>query len=167
MDTHTWIETNHKQLLVTTKKICKCNDEHKDLYQSVMEQLLKKHKVLDDMGDKEKMYYFVRVVKNNFFSKSSVYHYQHKKSSSVVNYVDDMGQYELIDEPYKETLPDMEWVYKQLDTLDWFSRDIFLMWLELGSLTAVAKQTTIPLNSVGRYIKEVKLKLKERWHKLN
>jgi hypothetical protein len=37
----------------------------------------------------------------------------------------------------------------------------------MGSLTAVSKQTTIPLNSVGRYIKDIKIILKERWQKLN
>jgi hypothetical protein len=37
------------------------------------------------------------------------------------------------------------------------------MWLELGTITAVSKQTTIPLNSVGRYIKNIKIELKQKW----
>jgi hypothetical protein len=57
----------------------------------------------------------------------------------------------------------MCWVHKQLEDLDWFSRDLFLMWLELGTITAVSKQTTIPLNSVGRYIKNIKIELKQKW----
>ena len=166
MNTTLWIQHNNKKLLYTAKKISKNNDEYMDLYQSVIEQLLKKQNVLDDMDDKEKMYYFVRVIKNNYFSQSSPYYYQHKKTSTRINYVEDINRYEIQDEVYEEHLPDMEWVYRQLDTLDWFSRDIFLMWLELGSLTAVARQTTIPLNSVGRYIKEVKQTLKDRWQRL-
>lgn len=149
----------------TTKNITKGYENYDDLYQSVIEQLLKKGNKLDDIDDKEKMYYFVRVVKNNFFSKSSPYYYQHIKNTTRLNYERDITNIDIVDEPYEENLPDIEWVYKELDTLDWFSRDIFIMWLELGSLTAVAKQTTIPLNSVGRYIKEVKQVLKEQWQK--
>jgi hypothetical protein len=161
-----WVQLNNQLLLNTTKNITKGYDNYDDLYQSVIEQLLKKGNKLDDMDDKEKMYYFVRVVKNNFYSKSSPYYYQHIKNTTRLNYERDITNIDMVDEPYQEDTPDIEWVYKELDTLDWFSRDIFLMWMELGSLTAVARQTTIPLNSVGRYIKEVKQILNDKWERL-
>ena len=126
-----------------------------------MEQILKKTTLLDTLTDKDRLYYFIRVVKNNYFSKTSPYYYQHKKVSCNDVKVDVIK--DIPDEPYVEELPDMFWVHKQLEDLDWFSRDLFLMWLELGTITAVSKQTTIPLNSVGRYIKNIKLELKEKW----
>lgn len=161
MNTKDWIDKNHSKLLYTTKKIVKNNNDYDDLYQSVVEQILKKTTQLDTLTDKDRLYYFIRVVKNNYFSKTSPYYYQHKKVSCNDVKVDVIK--DIADEPYVEELPDMFWVYQQLEDLDWFSRDLFLMWLELGTITAVSKQTTIPLNSVGRYIKNIKLELKEKW----
>ena len=161
MNTKDWIDKNHSKLLYTTKKIVKNNNDYDDLYQSVVEQILKKTTLLDTLTDKDRFYYFIRVVKNNYFSKTSPYYYQHKKVSCNDVKVDVIK--DIPDEPYVEELPDMFWVHKQLEDLDWFSRDLFLMWLELGTITAVSKQTTIPLNSVGRYIKNIKLELKEKW----
>ena len=65
------------------------------------------------------------------------------------------------DEP--EQYPTVEWVHKRLEFMNWFDRDIFLLWMELGSLKAVSKKTKIPHNSVGRYIKKVKIKLNKDW----
>lgn len=161
MNTKDWINKNHNKLLYTTKKIVKNSNDYDDLYQSVIEQILKKTTQLDTLTDKDRLYYFIRVVKNNYFSKTSPYYYQHKKVSCNDVRIDVIK--DIPDETYVEELPDIEWVYKQLEDLDWFSRDLFLMWLELGTITAVSKQTTIPLNSVGRYIKNIKLELKEKW----
>ncbi len=161
MNTRDWIDKNHSKLLYTTRKVVKNNNDYDDLYQSVVEQILKKTSQMDLMSDKDKLYYFIRVVKNNYFSKTSPYYYQHKKSVSNDIRIDVIK--DIPDEPYVEELPDMSWVHKQLEDLDWFSRDLFLMWLELGTITAVSKQTTIPLNSVGRYIKNIKIELKQKW----
>jgi hypothetical protein len=57
----------------------------------------------------------------------------------------------------------MEWVKRQLNTLDWFSRDLFLLWMELSTISKVSEQTKIPLNSVSRYINKIKRILQERW----
>jgi hypothetical protein len=71
-----------------------------------------------------------------------------------------------MDEPYMEPA-ELGWVHQQLENLSWFERDLFLMWMELGTLTQVSKTTTIPLNSVGRYINETKQKLIKLWGNRN
>ena len=68
MNTKDWIDKNHSKLLYTTKKIVKNNNDYDDLYQSVVEQILKKTTLLDTLTDKDRLYYFIRVVKNNYFS---------------------------------------------------------------------------------------------------
>lgn len=167
MDTRQWLTKNYTELLNITKKVVKNESEVDDVFQCVVEQVLLKDKKLDNIDDKQKLYYFIRVVKNNYYSKTSSYYYQYKKSSTHNLQFDETIYENIPVEPYNETLPTMEWVNGQLKELDWFSRDLFLLWLEMGSLTAVSKQTTIPLNSVGRYIKDIKTILKERWQKLN
>lgn len=167
MDTRQWLTKNYTELLNITKKVVKNESEVDDVFQCVVEQVLLKDKKLDTIDDKQKLYYFIRVVKNNYYSKTSSYYYQYKKSSTHNLQFDETIYENIPVEPYKENLPTMEWVNEQLKELDWFSRDLFLLWLDMGSLTAVSKQTTIPLNSVGRYIKDIKIILKERWQKLN
>jgi hypothetical protein len=73
----------------------------------------------------------------------------------------------IVDVEYEETIPDMDWVMEQLDELEWFDRDLFKLWLELGTLSNVSKRTKIPVNSVGKYIKEIKKELKIRWQQSN
>lgn len=137
-----------------------------DLLHCVIEQMMKKNS-LDPMLERERVFYFIRVLKNNYFSKTSPYYYQYKKKSSMETQFDTDYYENLPDEQYEENTPTLEWVYKELEDLNWFDRDLFLLWMELGTLTAVSKKTTIPLNSVGRYINEIKLQLLQKWENKN
>jgi len=160
-----WINKNHKEAMDMVKKICVDKDQQYDLFQSVVEQLLLKPKKVNEIPDSQKMYYFIRVVRNNYNSKTSPYHKEYRKNQNFhTPLIDDITE-GFIDEEYTETLPDIKWVHKQLETFDWFDRDLFLLWLEMGTLTSVSKQTHIPLNSVGRYINKIKKKLQELWQR--
>jgi len=160
MDMNEWINRNYKDLYNTTKNIVKHQQDVDDLFQSVMEQLLQNKQIREVPPDRRK-YFFIRTLKNNYYSKTSKYYYENKK------YQDKQTDYnpeihEQMDEPYMEPA-ELGWVYCQLENLSWFEKDLFLMWLELGTLTQVSKKTTIPLNSVGRYINETKQKLIKLW----
>jgi DNA-directed RNA polymerase specialized sigma24 family protein len=167
LETDKWIEKQYTLLLQTTKNIVKNPNEVDDILHCVLEQILKKKDVLDGMADKNKLYYFIRVLKNNYFSNTSRYHYQFKKPNEKMVYEITEQLTEIPDETPNDELPDMKWVMKELENLSWFDRDLFLLWMELGSLTSISKQTKIPLNSVGRYINETKQKLKKRWENRN
>lgn len=160
-----WINTHNKEAMEKVRNICKDPDQQDDLYQSVVEQLLSKPKKINEIPDSQKMYYFIRVVKNNFNSNTSYYHKVYRKNQNFhTPLLEDITE-GFIDEEYTETIPDMKWVHRQLETFDWFDRDLFLLWLEMGTLTNVSKQTQIPLNSVGRYINKTKKKLQELWQR--
>lgn len=161
-----WITINFTMLQDTTLRVVKNNQEADDVLQSVIEQLLHKREQLDEIPDKNKLYYFIRVLKNNYYSTTSNYYREHKKGSVYNKEWDEC--YEAIpDEVYKEEIPDIEWVKKELDTLPWFDRDLFLLWFELGTIINVSSQTTIPKNSVSRYIKQTKKLLQKRWESKN
>ena len=159
-----WIEINHTSMLEVSGTITKTPDEAADLYACVVEQLLNKPKKIDAIPDQQKKYYFIKVLKTNYFSKTSPYHYQYRKHThNHIPLIDDITEGFVVEE-YEETLPDMIWVEKTLnEEFDWYERDLFFLWIELGSLTNVSKQTLIPLNSVGRHINKIKIKLKEKW----
>ena len=67
------------------------------------------------------------------------------------------------DTPYTEDIPDMVWVRTELDKMGWFEADLFTLWIEMGTLIDIHRETTIPINSVGKYIKEIKKDLYQRW----
>jgi len=160
--TRNWIEMNYDLLYTTTRKIIKDTNQLDDFFHFILEDILRHEQKMDGLKDKEKMYYFVRVVKNQFFSKTSPYFYRIKRPYLTSETFEDT----LLDIPdeYKEDYPPLAWVYEQLEQEDWFYRDLFLLWIELGTLTAVSKKTTIPLNSVGRYINKIKKKLQKTWY---
>lgn len=162
MEIDKWIEKHHQELVIITKNITKKNDV-KDLFQSVVEQLLKKKEKLDELPDDKKKYFFIRVVSNNFHSNTSRFYYENRKGFNDTMELND-EIYEQQDEEPTE-YPTIEWVHKQLEDFHWFDRDLFLLWMELGSLKKVSRKTRIPHNSVGRYIKKVKIKLNQNWKK--
>jgi RNA polymerase sigma factor (sigma-70 family) len=158
-----WISHNNDLCLNKVREIVSNPDEADDLYQSVVEQLLRKPDKIDKVTDKEKYYFFIRVIRNNYFSKTSPYHYQYRKPSEKNIQIKEDILEQIEDEEYNDELPDMEWVKNELQHLDWFSRDLFLLWLELNTISNVSRQTQIPLNSVSRYINKIKKELKKRW----
>jgi RNA polymerase sigma factor (sigma-70 family) len=158
-----WISQNNDLCLNKVREIVSNPDEADDLYQSVVEQLLRKPDKIDKVTDKEKYYFFIRVIRNNYFSKTSPYHYQYRKPSEKNIQIKEDILEQIEDEEYNEEQPSMEWVKNELQHLDWFSRDLFLLWLELNTISNVSRQTQIPLNSVSRYINKIKKELKKRW----
>lgn len=159
-----WLGKNHETLWEITLNITKNKETCGDLYSSVVEQLLNKSHKLDKLSDQEKKYYFIKVLKINYNSKTSPYHYQYRKNNNQhIPLLEEITE-DISDEEYIETIPDIEWVEKRLEEdFDWYSRDLFMLWIELGTLTNVSNQTKIPLNSVGRHINKTKKKLRELW----
>jgi len=161
MEFDKWVQDNIHYLQRITYNITK-NADTDDLFQSVIEQMLQRREYYNSIDEKSRVYIFVRIVKNNYFSKTSRYYYENKKQSLLSEPFDESVFALPDDEPTHE--PTLEFVYTELDKMGWFERDIFLLWIELGSLKAVSKKTKIPHNSVGRYINKTKKELKRRWN---
>ena len=151
-----WISSNIEEL----KKICSSitrGQDSEDLLQLSIEQFLNNKKV-PDIPDKEKLYFFTRIVRNNYNSKSSPYYHLYKKFQFL--------EIENIEIPYLELEEDvitLDWVYNELKKLDWYYRRMMEMYIEEGcSITKLSKRTGIPLNSVSRDINKIRKILKER-----
>ena len=151
-----WISNNIEEL----KKICSSitrGQDSEDLLQLSIEQFLNNKKV-PDIPDKEKLYFFTRIVRNNYNSKSSPYYHLYKKFQFL--------EIDNIEIPYLELEEDvitLDWVYNELKKLDWYYRRMMEMYIEEGcSITKLSKRTGIPLNSVSRDINKIRKILKER-----
>jgi DNA-directed RNA polymerase specialized sigma24 family protein len=165
MELNKWIGENHNELQHVIGRITSNHALSDELYQEVILQLLEKPDKINALPDNQKMFYFIRVVKNNWHSNTSPFQYRRQQDLQRHIPYDHSHGKSLLDERYEENGPSMEWVIDQLNTLDWFNRDLFKMWIDLGTYTKVSQDTTIPLNSVGKYIKETMHVLNVRWDK--
>lgn len=157
---NTWIENNIEEI----KKICSSitrGEDSEDLLQLSIEQFLNNKKV-PTIPDKEKLFFFTRIVRNNYNSKSSPYYHQYKKFqfTSIENI-----EIEYLEE--EEPIITLDWVYDELKKLDWYYQRMMEMYIEEGcSITKLSQRTTIPLNSVSRDINKIRKILKEKRNEL-
>ena len=150
-----WLSNNYSEL----KNICNkfsTPEEVDDLLHLCIEQFIKNKKV-HQIPDKEKLYFFTKIVRNQYHSKSSKYHYTYRRYQ-----FSDVVETEIPDVVYEEDKFNMEWVYEQLKTIDWYYGRLFELYIEEGcSVTKLSKRTTIPINSVSRDINKVRRQLKQ------
>lgn len=151
-----WFKENYGKLRDICKNITKDNDVD-ELLHFCIEQVLKNKNFFAIENDKEKVYFFSRVVKNNYNSNKSPYHQQYRRH----NFNELKGEVEIVSKDYEENEIDLEWVMEQLKIMksgkDWYYGRLFDLYIEENcSLTNLSKRTTIPLNSVSRDIKKVR-----------
>ena len=147
-----WIEENILELKKICNRIAKQN-EIDDLLQESIEALLNNRRVRD-IPPNERFYFFARIVRNNFNSKTSKYHKVYRKNRFVEL------NFDIVQEEYEEPILSIEWVIQEIEKIkqtDWYLGQIFLLWLSKGAnLTLLSKQTGIPINSLSRDISKVK-----------
>lgn len=163
-----WVEDNYSEL----KKICNSISkgiETDELCQFCIEQFLI-NKNLHNIPNNSKLFYFAKIVKNNFLSQSSRYHTQYRKNKTL-----ELLDLEIPEQEYIEDPIDLNWVRKQIDLDmkfgDWYYSRLFQIYIECGaSVTKTAKKTTIPTNSVSRDLARYRkrlLQLREEARKNN
>lgn len=145
-----WITNNHNELKKICKRVSK-GEDYDDLLQLCIEQFIKNKKV-NDVPDNQKLFFFTRIVLNNFNSKTSHFYRQYKKYnfSSIENVEVEYLEYE-------ESPIDLEWVSRQIEQDkkdgDWYYARLFEIYIEQGcSVTKTSKLTSIPINSASRDI---------------
>lgn len=148
-----WIKENYDELMIICKKISRAEDVD-DLFQICIEQFLTNKKTIE-IPDEQKLYFFARIVRNNFNSTTSKYHNTHRKHT-----FQEINNIEIKEEEYKEPIISMDWVNAQIKNLkdnQWYYGRILELYIEEGcSLTKLSKRTSIPINSVSRDINKVK-----------
>jgi RNA polymerase sigma factor (sigma-70 family) len=152
-----YLTTNYYQLLSIAKKITKNHDLTEDLFHEVIIQLYNKNNiVLQEYSDDQMKYYIVSIIRINWHSKTSPFYYRIRKENSKYTNIDDI--YDLVDDTQleyeKQQLFDI--LEQSWCELDWFRKSLFEMYMTLGSMKKVSKQTRIPISSISRYLKESK-----------
>ena len=155
-----WIGQNINELRKICNSISRQNNVD-DLLQVCIEQLLKSKRI-HEVPETERLFFFARIVRNNFNSKTSKFHKIYRKN----NFVELSSNIDIPQEEYEEPVLSIEWVLEELELLkkeDWYLATITLHYFsEDCNLTRLSKKIGIPINNLSRDIKKSKLILNQK-----
>lgn len=162
-----WISISGGTMLRNVRNYVKDDHVADELFQCVVLQLLEKSDKIDKVKDNEKLFYFIRVIKNNYNSNTSPFMYKRVRDKKrLVEMNEEITHLEEEEYIEDDSFPPIEWIREQLDNEDlftWYQKDLWNLYFELKTLISVSRQTTIPSNTVSRHIKQINDKLKELW----
>ena len=134
-----------------------------DLFSFVVEELYKcDQDRIDEIITKNQMtFYVVRVMINQYHSKTSRYYYKYKKyyeyhtTTTIECLSADNTQYTIKDKELVEER--LEWIEEKLKDLYWFDAEVFKIYYREGfSLNQMQKETKINRNTLHKAITNVK-----------
>jgi hypothetical protein len=156
-----YITKNYYQLKSIAKKITNDDDmSHELLHECIVQLYDKNDIVLKKYDDNNIRYYITAVLRTNWYSKTSPFHYKIRKER--LKYVDLTSYFDVDKE--QETF-EIQNLYDILEVsyseLDIFEKSLMDLYLTLGSLKKVSQSTKIPLVSISRYINEAKKNIRD------
>lgn len=158
-----YLTRNYYQLYEIALKMTKHDELTKDLLHECILQVLEKDKVnLNNTDDNTIKYYFVAILRINYFSKTSPFHYRIRRERHIMN-IDINSCYDLSQEQEQF---EAEQIFQLLEEnyaeLDWFKKSLLDLYLSLNrSMKAVSRKTNIPNQSISRYINEIRRTVKK------
>ena len=162
-DIEDYIAKNYYIIYNIALKMTKQDPLTKDLLHEVILQLYDKQVItLKNYDDNSIMYYIVAVLRINYFSKTSPFHYRIRRERQLMN-VDVATCWDI---SYEQQEFETERIYQLLEEnyaeLDWFKKSVLDMYLSLNSsMNAVSRKTNIPKTSISRYINEIRKIVKD------
>jgi hypothetical protein len=152
-----YITRNYHQLLKISKSITKSDIEtSRELLHECLFQIYNRDEIkLKEYTDDNLRYYLTSIMRINYYSSTSPYHYRIRKERQKYTDLTEVMNMESEQEIF-ETEELFQLLEEEYCELDWFRKSLLDMYLTLNSLKAVSRKTTIPLTSISRYIKEGK-----------
>jgi RNA polymerase sigma factor (sigma-70 family) len=155
-----FISENYYLLLKIAKRITQGHELSQDLLHEVILQLYDKQEIkLKGYDDNSIKFYITAVMRINWNSKTSPFHYKIRKESAKYDELtenfdiaDDQENFER-----EELLTILEESYAELS---WFHKQLLDLYLIMGSMNKVSKSMEIPLTSVQTYIRQAKTQIK-------
>lgn len=158
-----YITKNYYELLNISKKITKGNggDLYKDLLQHTLLELYDRDEIkLRTYCENEIRYYIVACMRIGWYSNTSSFNY--KITREMKRYVDLNDIFHMEDEQSsfeKQIIFDI--LEESWADLNLFHKQLFELYMIIGSMKGLSEQTNIPLTSIKRYIKESKEQIKK------
>jgi|TARA_R100000781_G_C4052248_1_gene118058 DNA-directed RNA polymerase specialized sigma24 family protein len=156
-----YLEDNYDKLQDVSYNIT--NGKGEDLLSFVIEELYKcdQQRLKEIILEKKMTFYVIRIMLNQYNSKTSRYYYKYKKyyeyhtTTTIESITADNTEYSIKDK--KEVEQKLEWIEHKLKDLYWFDAEIFRIYYREGfSLNQMAKETKISRATIYKAIKNVK-----------
>lgn len=155
-------------MLKAVIKITNNDPKAEDLMHDVLLQLQNNEKY-NLMEGKDRLYFFIRAVQNQFYSNSSGFVRKYKRYS----FVELKDTFDIEEDIYIEK-PSIEWIKETLEAEAqrnpdfWYRKGIFELWLKHnGFIERVHKQTTIPRYEIKDVVNKMKAWLNQKWKQEN
>lgn len=125
------------------------------------------------IADKKIKFYFIRLCKNNFYSKTSKYYYKYDRPYKDISFNDDLMKYNnILIQENLYFIEDTDLINSILEELYWYDRELFKLYV-LGdnngksfTYTSLSKKTKISRMNIYITIKRVKEYIKQRLSEL-
>ena len=156
-----YLTDNYDKLKDISYNITNGNGE--DLLSFVVEEIYKCDQIrLREIIERGQMtFYIVRIMLNQYHSKTSRYYYKYKKyyeyhtTTTIESITADNTEYTIKDK--KEVEEKLAWIEEKLKDLYWFDAEIFRIYYREGfSLNQMAKETKISRATIYKAVKNVK-----------
>ena len=138
-----------------------------DLLSFIIEELYRcdQERINEIIENKQMTFYIVRVMLNQFNSKTSRYYYKYNRyyeyhiTGIIESISPDNVEFQI--EKKEQFEKRLKWVQKKLKDLHWFDSTLFkIYYLDSHSLNTLTKATKIPRATIYKVIKRVKKHLK-------
>jgi hypothetical protein len=157
-------QTEYNKYLKATKKITSNDSQAEDLMHDVL-IMLQNNAKFNNLSEKDRLFFFVRAMQNQYYSNSSHYTRTYKK----YQFQEMVENYDVVEYIYEEQ-PTLDWIKETLESelkinpQFWYNKGIFELWLEHeGFIERVHKQTKIPRYSIKDTIAFMKGWIKIKW----
>ena len=138
-----------------------------DLFSFVIEELYKcdQERINEIIKKNQLTFYIVRVMLNQYHSKTSRYYYKYKKyyEYHVTTTIESISPDTIVEtKKQKQEIEErLEWIEEKLKDLYWFDAECFRIYYREGySLSEMARETKINKNTLYKAIRNVKNYLK-------
>jgi DNA-directed RNA polymerase specialized sigma24 family protein len=148
---------NYSDLLEAAQKISRGDELAQELLHYALEQFLGREDVLQIVSSGGARYFIVRIMLNQWNSKTSYFYNNFRKPSGSL--VEDMYEIAEIDESTEEVV---QKITKILSGLSWYNRLLFDTYVQEGhSVSSLSRVTKIPRTSVSLSINRIRKHVKK------
>lgn len=146
------------------KSICKKLSPilHEDLYQDLMIILLKydENKLIEIHNKNQLKFFIVKILMNQSKSQTSPLFKQHLLKPNYKD-IDWYDEHDNLNELLIQTTESTIDLYSAKNDDNWYRTELFRLYLRIGSIRALSRQTTIPVMSIQRSLSEFKRDIKQ------
>jgi hypothetical protein len=158
-----WTNTNYTNLLQAARNISYNSELSTELLHYSLEQLLIKPNIQEIIDSGGAQFWVVRTMLNSWRSTTSGFYKIYRGYPNQIALDSYLDKNDIADEEYVQLEETAAKIVKELDQLDWYSKELFRIFLEEGhTISSLSRSTKIPRTSISLTINRVRKHVKSK-----